>query len=955
MPDHQLVLEMVAQEAKWEVLEQPVHPYRHHPLYQQVLVRLRDDPVGIAFPMANWSAGHALSKDRGNVQVLDTELLQRLNLEANELPWRGNGKGRSFKSLSYLDEAFEEVCQKAPLRLRQGDALLYYHLHEHGQVNLRSMHASCTTETSDEAKIFMAKFVRGGSLLGTYGSLRTPPLPAEMRAWMDQQQVDSGLNAAALWISGEDIGVLDPSRCGELGMSQYPWFVRPAESGSTPELLCGVPPDQEFRKRQPGEVFEIHIMIGNTGSRPWPAQTVLSLRDGDPMGGPAGLRLQEVPPGSTVPLSLQLQAPESGKAFSVWSLADENRVPFGALIWVDADVEGPNLASENKENATLSFSTADESDEALRGLPSEADVVRPSAQFWSDSLYQELSSQDQALPVVGSPDRGQPRLCWTLGHRFWFGELSFHHVAPPETFVFGFCTPESCRETNEVDAQVAKPFLRRLFASSSGSDWCRLELKEWTVDKAVIMQAAGVLLSFILYASLICWTKTSPGQEHGSVHCALEVQSPNLVILQAGRSLPCCLRLVATVALVVYHMARFPIYRKPGLPKGFAEFCTWSCGILHDPLFTALSVSLLLRGGPAVWTWQCLASRLLRKWLRLAPVGVASRLLLCSALRRIPTIPFLLKVQPRIDARLCTWSSEALRCTHHTCTPIWGFADLLLAFPPLDFAGNYVEQDMLRSALLTFLACSLVGDRLLSKSMGLLFLMTCLWYLARSLPACVVHGRVHGPCVPSPLILHLDLPGDNVVALAVLLWHTSRHYFPQVPNVFSTFTFAAVVAMEVAGSPSDVFMVSLLWYLCSRVLLGVAVAQLCEGRDDPDPGVIGRRPPRRTADRLCYGVCIVHVRVMEIIFGYLRPGLQDFSWDLFMMDVLVVLLFSFILATVVQLPSALCQGTIDAFRDWRRRSQNSEGRAETGKIKNMQRAPVSKSPESPESPILVRF
>ncbi|CAL1140552.1 unnamed protein product [Cladocopium goreaui] len=301
------------------------HHFQFPKRIASVLVRLRDDPVGIAFPMANWSYGHALSQD--------TELLQRLNLEANSLPWRGNGKGRSFKSLRYLDQAFEEVCQEAPLRLRQGDALLYYHLHEHGQVNLRSMHASCKTETADESKIFMAKFVRGGSLLGTYGSLRTPPLLAELRAWMDQQQLDSGLNTGALWISGEDIGVLDPSRCGE---SQYPWFVRPAESGSTPELLCGVPPDKEFQKRQPGEVFEIHIVIGNTGSRPWPAQTVLSLRDGDPMAGPAGLRLQEVPPGSTVPLSLQLQAPTSGKAFSVWSLADENRVPFGALIWVDA-------------------------------------------------------------------------------------------------------------------------------------------------------------------------------------------------------------------------------------------------------------------------------------------------------------------------------------------------------------------------------------------------------------------------------------------------------------------------------------------------------------------------------------------------------------------------------------------------------------------------------------------
>ena len=28
----------------------------------------------------------------------------------------------------------------------------------------------------------------------------------------------------------------------------------------------------------------------------------------------------------------------------------------------------------------------------------------------------------------------------------------------------------------------------------------------------------------------------------------------------------------------------------PIFDAGFAEFCTWFCGILHDPLFTALSV-----------------------------------------------------------------------------------------------------------------------------------------------------------------------------------------------------------------------------------------------------------------------------------------------------------------------------------------------------------------------------
>ena len=59
---------------------------------------------------------------------------------------------------------------------------------------------------------------------------------------------------------------------------------------------------------------------------------------------------------------------------------------------------------------------------------------------------------------------------------FWLAELSFHHVAPPESFVFGLCAPKGCRAVAE---RVAKPFLRRLFASEEGSDWCRLELSEW--------------------------------------------------------------------------------------------------------------------------------------------------------------------------------------------------------------------------------------------------------------------------------------------------------------------------------------------------------------------------------------------------------------------------------------------------------------------------------------------
>eukprot|EP00913_Durusdinium_trenchii_P033671 g31521.t1 len=797
-----------------------------------VIVRLRDDPVGIGFPLATWPGMHELAQD--------DELVAKLNEEGNTLPWRGNGQGRSFKSHGYLDEAFQEVCRDAPLKLRQGDGLLYYHLRQNGEVNLRSMHGSCSTEDASEPKIFMAKFVRGGSL-------------------MDTRQRESGLDAAAIWMSGTEHGLLEPTGCQKQPRTTLgsPWFVRPEADAKNPTMLCA--PPSQFQRRRAGEVFEIHIMIGNTGAQPWPSNTVLSLRDGDPMGGPAGLRLPEVPVGSTVPLSWQLTAPESGKVFSVWSLADGDRAPFGPLLWVDAD--GSNQPVKREPCLIHHF-------------------AKP-ADF--------LSSQVSTLPSLSEVDRGRPRLCWSLGHRFWFGELSFHHVSPPETYIFGFCVPKSCNVSSDVDLQIAKPFLRRLLAHSSGSNWCRLELQEWTAEAPQF--EVWLLVCALLY---FCLPVAAFGEERRS------------------RAACSWLRLVATVALVVYHMSSFPIYAKPGLPPGLLHLCTWLCGILHDPLFTALSASLLLRGGPHCWNVYLLPGRLLRKWARQLLPGLAARSILCYGLASYPTVPFLLKVQPP-KSKLC--HEEALRCTHHSCTPLWGLADHLLAFPPLDYAGNFVEQDMVRSALLILVACCLEGDLRLFRFLALLGLAWFCWPLGRSLSTCVLDGRVHGPCVPSPFTAYLDLPGDNVVALAVLLWHLTRSKWPKMLALPS---FLAAVAMEVMGCPWQG--VGPLWYCCSRVLLGLSVAQLTgdtgESSQEAQQKQVPVSPWLWKADRLCFGVCVVHMRVIEVLFGYLRPQLTDFSWQSFVMDVVVVLFGSFLLAMPLLLVTRVPEALLGLWTRW---------------------------------------
>eukprot|EP00439_Symbiodinium_sp_Y106_P066345 s1840_g10.t2 len=868
-----------------------------------VLVRLRDDPVGVAFPLAKWPAAHALAEDE--------TLIKKLSHEGNELPWRGSGTGRNFKSLGFLDEALAEVCRKAPLRLRQktqgagGDALLYYHLLGDSKVNMRSIHASCTTESADSPKIFMAKFVRGGSLLGPYGSLRTPPVPSELRAWMDWRQERSGLDTAAVWIDGTDHGLLDPSACRQ---HKKPWFVRPASiAGGPPVLSCGEPAETEYVKRRPGEAFEVHIVIANTGSRPWPPGTVLSLRDGHTMGGPAGLRLQEVPVGSTVPIALQLRAPEEpgAKAYSIWSLADGERVPFGALLWIDAAVVGneEDISLVPDDSKRLDFASSPTAGLTGGGpavgppeVKLQEDAAREEAeeacheQFWTDPIFQELSSQTASLPSVVAPDRGNPRLCWSLGHRFWFGELSFHHVAPPKTFVFGFCLPRRCSSDrrSEVDAKIAKPFLRRLFASSSGSDWCRLELSEWTQDLELPLSQALLTLLPPMLAGSLCGL--------GLLDCSVGgVQASEPTVSWQ----PAALRLMATLCLVVFHLASFPIYAS-GLPPGLKNFCTWACGMLHDPVFAGLSAALLLRGGWDSWKLQALGQRLGRKWLRLAPAGLSSRALLCGGLRRIPVAPFLLGIQPRLDDRLCSWTAgeAARRCTHHVCTPLFGVKDALLAFPPLDFAGSFVEQDMVRSAALVLLLSGLGSSFRLLRAAAWLGLLAWFFVVTRSLEQCLdEQGRIDGPCVPSPVTPYLDLPGDSVVVAAVVLWarlspSPAKNAFPVGVSVTGI---AVAVGMEVQGAPRQVG--KLPWYLLSHLMLGFSLAAFCTCRASRAPA------PKWLfmLDRLCFGVCAVHVRVLELVFGFLRPKHAEFSWDLFLTDTLVILLGSFCLSGLLYL------------------------------------------------------
>ncbi|CAE8582531.1 unnamed protein product [Polarella glacialis] len=286
---------------------------------------------------------------------------------------------------------------------------------------------------------------------------------------------------------------------------------------------------------------------------------------------------------------------------------------------------------------------------------------------------------------------------------------------------------------------------------------------------------------------------------------------------------------------------------------------------------------------------------------------------------------------------------------------------MLLGFPPLDFAGAFIEQDAVTCIALAVMALGLSsGSKILR-----VFVVAALAAWARewlvSLGRCVDSaGRTDGPCIPASFTPYVDLPGDSMFALLALAWfslpmratnnntssnNNSNNCEPpatttgcnnsnnntntnstnsQLPTFLAFAGLLLAGGMQVVGFPwqevegqgaessnsSDVFAQG--WWFLGRLLPGLSLLALLASSDGP--GAVGAPTWLAALDRLCFGVCIVHVRVLELIFGYLRPGLQEFSWDAAIMDAAVVVLGSFALALFVfLLVQAPCEAAIAWF------------------------------------------
>jgi hypothetical protein len=87
---------------------------------------------------------------------------------------------------------------------------------------------------------------------------------------------------------------------------------------------------------EPGQVFTKTWRIKNIGTCVWGSDYELDFVDGDPMGGPASIRLSGPARNSeTVEVSVQLKAPqEAGSYRSQWQLRDAQGQPFGTKPYI---------------------------------------------------------------------------------------------------------------------------------------------------------------------------------------------------------------------------------------------------------------------------------------------------------------------------------------------------------------------------------------------------------------------------------------------------------------------------------------------------------------------------------------------------------------------------------------------------------------------------------------------
>merc|ERR1712032_704271 len=235
--------------------------------------------------------------------------------------------------------------------------------------------------------------------------------------------------------------------------------------------------------------------------------------------------------------------------------------------------------------------------------------------------------------------------------------------------------------------------------------------------------------------------------------------------------------------------------------------------------------------------------------------------------------------------------------------------------------------------------------------------------LVASLPRCVLpDGSVDGPCVALPLLRYIDMPHGSMYYLCAFAWQL---FMPQCFRgkggvVGPLLGVVLAMVMQARGFPhleaplshrggEETWQITVsatlswcwqqwaspnVWWAIGNLVLGLSLSQLCmagSGAKELAPGWLA------ALDRLCFGVCVTHVRVLEFLSGYVRPGLREFSLDAYVMDAIATLLgallvslgiFLFVQAPVevaVSWVLDLCIGCLHRIGCWSDASEQEEG------------------------------
>jgi hypothetical protein len=137
----------------------------------------------------------------------------------------------------------------------------------------------------------------------------------------------------------------------------------PVASGDKAEFVSDVtvPDGTDF---SPGESFVKTWQLVNQGTTTWTTAYTLNYVSGALMDAPNSVNLpQEVPPGATVDISVNMEAPsDPGNYRSYWILKNASGQTFGVgpeanqSIWVDIDVTGEGGGPTNTPNPNLTLS-----------------------------------------------------------------------------------------------------------------------------------------------------------------------------------------------------------------------------------------------------------------------------------------------------------------------------------------------------------------------------------------------------------------------------------------------------------------------------------------------------------------------------------------------------------------------------------------------------------------------